>query len=47
MPLLTTAFVPETSLVILVPGISLLFLARLGALAAGVGGAGERWVQYA
>ena len=39
MPLLTTAFVPEASLVILVPGTSLLFLALLGALAAGVGGA--------
>src|ERR1700687_1471019 len=32
MPLLTTAFVPEGSLVILVPGISLLFLALLGAI---------------
>ena len=40
MPLLTTAFVPEASLVILVPGTSLLFLALLGALAAGAGGAG-------
>jgi VIT1/CCC1 family predicted Fe2+/Mn2+ transporter len=40
MPLLTTAFVPEASLAILVPGTSLLFLALLGALAAGVGGAG-------
>src|ERR1700682_1782945 len=39
MPLLTTAFVPETSLVILVPATSLLFLALLGALAAGAGGA--------
>src|SRR6202163_1136865 len=40
MPILTTAFVPEASLVILVPGTSLLFLALLGALAAGAGGAG-------
>jgi VIT1/CCC1 family predicted Fe2+/Mn2+ transporter len=40
MPLLTTAFVPGASLIILVPGTSLLFLALLGALAAGVGGAG-------
>jgi len=40
MPLLTTAFVPEASLVIIVPGTSLLFLALLGALAAGAGGAG-------
>jgi VIT1/CCC1 family predicted Fe2+/Mn2+ transporter len=39
MPLLTAAFVPEASLVILVPGTSLLFLALLGALAAGAGGA--------
>jgi VIT1/CCC1 family predicted Fe2+/Mn2+ transporter len=39
MPLLTTALVPESSLVILVPVTSLLFLALLGALAAGVGGA--------
>src|ERR1700737_4555707 len=40
MPLLTTPSVPGQSLVILVPGISLLFLALLGALAAGAGGAG-------
>ena len=40
MPLLTTAFVPEAGLIILVPGTSLLFLALLGALAAGAGGAG-------
>src|ERR1700688_3167347 len=40
MPLLTAALVPEASLVILVPGTSLLFLALLGALAAGAGGAG-------
>jgi vacuolar iron transporter family protein len=41
MPLLTTALVPEASLIIiLVPGTSLLFLALLGALAAGAGGAG-------
>jgi vacuolar iron transporter family protein len=40
MPLLTAAFVPETSLIILVPATSLLFLALLGALAAGAGGAG-------
>src|ERR1700676_2187267 len=38
MPLLTTAFVPAASLVIFVPGTSLLFLALLGALAAGAGG---------
>src|SRR6202166_3271730 len=40
MPLLTTALVPEASLIVLVPGTSLLFLALLGALAAGAGGAG-------
>src|SRR6476620_11223642 len=40
MPLLTTAFVPESGLLILVPGTPLLFLALLGALAAGAGGAG-------
>jgi VIT1/CCC1 family predicted Fe2+/Mn2+ transporter len=40
MPLLTTAFVPEASLVFVVPGTSLLFLALLGALAARAGGAG-------
>jgi VIT1/CCC1 family predicted Fe2+/Mn2+ transporter len=40
MPLLATAFVPEASLIVLVPGTSLLFLALLGALAAGAGGAG-------
>src|ERR1700681_109816 len=40
MPLLTTALVPESSLVILVPATSLLFLALLGALAARAGGAG-------
>jgi hypothetical protein len=41
------ALVPEASLVILVPGTSLLFLALLGALAAGAGGAASRWAQYA
>jgi vacuolar iron transporter family protein len=40
MPLLVTALTPEASLIILVPGTSLLFLALLGALAAGAGGAG-------
>src|SRR6202045_3639545 len=40
MPLLATAFVPEASLIVLVPGTSLLFLALLGALAARAGGAG-------
>jgi VIT1/CCC1 family predicted Fe2+/Mn2+ transporter len=40
MPLLTSTFAPERSLILLVPGTSLLFLALLGALAAGVGGAG-------
>src|ERR1700726_306014 len=40
MPLLTTAFVPEAGLIILVPVTSLLFLALLGGLAAGAGGAG-------
>ena len=40
LPLLVTAAVPVSSLVILVPGASLLFLALLGAVAAGAGGAG-------
>jgi VIT1/CCC1 family predicted Fe2+/Mn2+ transporter len=40
MPLLVTVIVPVSSLIVLVPGTSLLFLALLGALAAGVGGAG-------
>jgi VIT1/CCC1 family predicted Fe2+/Mn2+ transporter len=40
MPILTSAFAPEKSLIVLVPGTSLLFLALLGALAAGAGGAG-------
>jgi vacuolar iron transporter family protein len=40
MPLLVTAAVPETSLIYLVSGTSLLFLAFLGGLAARVGGAG-------
>jgi len=40
MPLLVTALVPEPSLIVFVPGASLLFLALLGALAAGAGGAG-------
>jgi VIT1/CCC1 family predicted Fe2+/Mn2+ transporter len=39
MPLLVTALAPELSLIILVSGTSLLFLALLGALAARVGGA--------
>jgi len=40
MPLSVTAIAPEAVLIFLVPGITLLFLALLGALAAGVGGAG-------
>jgi len=40
MPLLVTALVPEASLVYLVSGTSLVFLALLGGLAAQVGGAG-------
>jgi len=40
MPLLTSTFAPEKSLIMFVPGTSLLFLALLGALAAGAGGAG-------
>jgi VIT1/CCC1 family predicted Fe2+/Mn2+ transporter len=40
MPLLVTALAPPASLIILVPVTSLLFLALLGALAAGAGGAG-------
>jgi vacuolar iron transporter family protein len=39
MPLLVTATVPASSLIVMVPGTSLLFLALLGALAAGAGGA--------
>ena len=39
-PLLVTAIAPTSSLIIVVPGTSLLFLALLGALAAGAGGAG-------
>ena len=39
MPLLVTALAPEASLIIIVPVTSLLFLALLGALAAGAGGA--------
>src|SRR5579864_7633498 len=39
MPLLVTAMVPEASLIYLVSGTSLLFLALLGGLAARVGGA--------
>ena len=38
-PLLVTAMAPTSSLIIVVPGTSLLFLALLGALAAGAGGA--------
>jgi VIT1/CCC1 family predicted Fe2+/Mn2+ transporter len=40
LPLAVTAIVPEASLIYLVSGTSLLFLALLGALAARVGGAG-------
>jgi VIT1/CCC1 family predicted Fe2+/Mn2+ transporter len=40
MPLLVTAIVPEGSLIYLVSGTSLFFLALLGGLAARVGGAG-------
>jgi VIT1/CCC1 family predicted Fe2+/Mn2+ transporter len=40
MPLLVTALVPEPGLIVFVPGASLMFLALLGALAAGAGGAG-------
>ena len=40
MPLLVTALVPEPRLIVFVPGASLMFLALLGALAAGAGGAG-------
>src|ERR1700687_3705139 len=40
MPLLVTAVVPESSLIYLVSGTSLLFLALLGGLAARVGGSG-------
>ena len=40
MPLLVTAIAPEASLIYLVSGTSLLFLALLGGLAAHVGGAG-------
>jgi VIT1/CCC1 family predicted Fe2+/Mn2+ transporter len=39
MPLLVTAIVPQSSLIYLVSGTSLLFLALLGGLAAHVGGA--------
>jgi VIT1/CCC1 family predicted Fe2+/Mn2+ transporter len=39
MPILTTAMVPEASLIPLVAGTSLVFLALLGGLAARVGGA--------
>jgi VIT1/CCC1 family predicted Fe2+/Mn2+ transporter len=40
MPLLVTVFAPESSLIALVAGTSLLFLTLLGALAARAGGAG-------
>jgi vacuolar iron transporter family protein len=40
LPLLVTAIAPEASLILLVAGTSLVFLALLGALAARVGGAG-------
>jgi len=39
MPLLTVGLVPEGSLIPLVAGTSLMFLAALGGLAAGAGGA--------
>lgn len=39
MPLWVTVLAPEASLIVLVPAASLLFLALLGALAAGAGGA--------
>lgn len=39
-PLLVTTIAPTSSLIIVVPGTTLLFLALLGALAAGAGGAG-------
>jgi len=42
MPLLVTAIAPASSLIVLVPGTSLVFLGLLGALAAGAGGAGVR-----
>jgi VIT1/CCC1 family predicted Fe2+/Mn2+ transporter len=42
MPLLVTAIAPASSLIVLVPGTSLVFLGVLGALAAGAGGAGVR-----
>jgi len=40
LPLLVTALAPESALILLVAGTSLVFLALLGALAAYVGGAG-------
>ena len=40
MPLLVTVFAPEASLIFLVSGTSLAFLALLGGLAAYAGGAG-------
>jgi VIT1/CCC1 family predicted Fe2+/Mn2+ transporter len=40
MPLLVTAIAPEASLIYLLSGTSLFFLALLGGLAAHVGGAG-------
>jgi VIT1/CCC1 family predicted Fe2+/Mn2+ transporter len=40
MPLLAVAVVPESSLIAVVSGTSLVFLAILGGLAARVGGAG-------
>lgn len=40
MPILVTAIAQETSLILLVSGTSLVFLALLGGLAARVGGAG-------
>jgi vacuolar iron transporter family protein len=39
LPLLVTALAPQAKLFIFVPGTSLVFLALLGALAAGAGGA--------
>jgi VIT1/CCC1 family predicted Fe2+/Mn2+ transporter len=40
MPLLVTAMAPESGLILLVPGTSLVFLTLLGGLAARAGGAG-------
>lgn len=40
MPILVTSIAPASSLIVLVPGTSLLSLGLLGALAAAAGGAG-------